>query len=146
MLACSGLPCAGPLVSIVPFRFEHDTAQRIILIPFEGAYTDDDLQDSYYAFRQFAAGYGPAHVIFDFSKDVAISDEAIKAHKSLAPTASPDHYLIAVAQRPVIYGIARMFELMSDDQPNIVVVNTMESALEIIGAKPPHFSDLEQAA
>lgn len=54
--------------------------------------------------------------------------------------------LIAVAQRPVIYRIARMFELMSDDQPNMVVVNTMESALEIIGAKPPQFSDLPKAA
>jgi hypothetical protein len=52
--------------------------------------------------------------------------------------------MLNVAPESVIYGMARMFQMLSGDaRPNFRVVHTMHEALDLIGVQSPSFSDIQ---
>jgi hypothetical protein len=119
------------------YHFEDDPANNIIRVVYEGPYTDDDLIDSYYDFKNYKTNHAKAHVILDFTEvtGIVISHEAIKTHTYMPAEVPSDRFLIAVSPRPTMRGIARMIELMSRDRRNLRVVFTMGEALQLIRGK-----------
>ncbi len=119
----------------MPFRFESDEVHRIIRAVFEGPCTDDDVVEAYYALRLLWERQGPANLIIDYTgvTNILISTEAVREHSYRLPTVDTDYFLIAVAPKPIMYGIARMFEFITTEtRPNMHVVHSMKDALTLM--------------
>lgn len=130
----------------MPFRFEVDEVHMIIRTVFEGPCTDDDLLEAYYAFRPLWERHGPANVIIDYTHvtDILISTEAVREHSYRMPTVDTDYFLIAVAPKPIMYGIARMFELITHEtRPNMHVVHSLKEALDLMDVSSATFVPVE---
>lgn len=130
----------------MPFRFESDEVHRIIRVVFEGPCTDDDVLEAYYALSLLLERNGPASVIIDYTDvtDIRISTEAVSEHSYRLPTVDTDGFLIAVAPQPMMYGIARMFELITaETRPNMRVVHSMKEALAVMNVSSAPFIPLK---
>jgi len=128
------------------FRFEFDATNKILRLSFLGDLTDRLLLDGYESARASWFRHGPFHFIVDYStvSDCPVSSETIRAIASRHPVMTNDHLGITVAPQNVLYGLSRMFELLSTDtRHNIHVVHTMDEALKLIGVPSPTFSLIE---
>ena len=130
----------------MPFRFESDELHRIIRIVFEGPCTDDDMLEAYYALGLLLERNSPASVIIDYTDvtDIRISTEAVREYSYRLPTVDTDDFLIAVAPQPIMYGIARMFEVITaETRANMHVVHSMKEALALMGVSSAPFIPLK---
>jgi hypothetical protein len=128
------------------FRFEFDVSNRILRLSFLGDLTDRLLLDGYESARAAWFRHGPFHFIVDYTavSDFPVSGETIRAIASRHPVMTGNHLGIIVAPQNVLYGLSRMFELLtSETRHNIHVVHTMDEALKLIGVPSPKFSLIE---
>jgi hypothetical protein len=119
----------------MPFRFEVDEVHSIMRTVFEGACSDDDMLEAYYALSLLWERHGRAHVIIDYTDitDIMISTEAVREHSYRLPIVDTDYFLIAVAPNAIMYGIARMFELITaETRPNMRIVHSLKEALDLM--------------
>jgi hypothetical protein len=129
------------------FRFEFDSANRILLARVEGRLSDALLAECYEAIRKYSTSTDARTGIFEFSavSEFAISTESIRRLARLEP-AMPDATerirIIAVSDTHG-FGLARMFQLTGEPtRPMLQVVHTLEQALAAIGVRSPHFEPL----
>jgi hypothetical protein len=128
------------------FQFEFDSTNKILRLSFLGDLTDRLLLDGYESARASWFRHGPFHFIVDYStvSDCPVSSETIRAIASRHPVMTNNCLGIIVAPQNVLYGLSRMFELLSTDtRHNIHVVHTMDEALKLIGVPSPTFSLIE---
>ena len=130
----------------MPYCFEFDDTNGILRGRLEGKITDEDLKEFYAASGRHAARTDPRAAIMDLlavtSLDVA--PETIRALASLPPAIPDrDRPRFIVAASPLIFGLARMFELNGQDtRPNLHVVRGMKEVSVILGVPEFKFEPL----
>jgi hypothetical protein len=128
------------------FRLEFDATNKILRLAVEGAVTDQFLLDGYVALQKARARSGACVCIVDYTgaTDIDISTPGVRQLANTKPIFPLDCFTFNVAPQRLMYGLARMFQAFSSDsRPNFRVVQTMDEALALIGAKSPHFSPFE---
>jgi hypothetical protein len=129
------------------FRFELDSANKILLGRVEGRLTNESLAEIYSEIRKYATATDASKGILDLSSvtEFAMSAECVRSLASREP-AMPDATcpIIVAGMNPTGFGLARMFQIAGEDtQPLLQVVHTLDEALAILGVKSPHFEPLE---
>jgi hypothetical protein len=85
---------------------------------------------------------------FDYSglTSVELTATAIKVLADQTPPIPLDCVQVNVAPEPVMYGLARMFQILACEiRPNFRVVHTMKEALDMVGIPSPHFTWIFEA-
>jgi hypothetical protein len=130
------------------FRFEFDSANRILLLRFEGPLTNESLVEAYKAIRKYSTATDAKAGIWDFSSvtEITVASEVVRALAKQEP-AMPGATILPrfiVAPATHVFGIARMFQLVGErTRPLLTVVRGMDEALTALGVQSPHFEPLE---
>jgi len=129
-------------------RFEFDSANKILLMRFEGPLTDESVPGFYREIREYAIATDASAGIWDFSSatEFALSTDFI-FHLARLDPAMPD---AATRPRFIVvpltfgFGLMRMFQIAgSHTRPLLHVVHSMDEALAALGVQSPHFEPLE---
>ena len=128
-------------------RFEFDPVNKILLVRREGRLTNESMAESQKAIREYWAATDPSAGIDDFSAvtEFALSTEFIRqlVDQQQAGDAT-GHTRVIVAPAPVIFGVARMFQILGErKRPDLHVVHSLDEAFTALGVQAPHFEPLE---
>jgi hypothetical protein len=113
-----------------------DEAQQILYIRFEGLVTDSVLLSRYQQVREWIADNGQHSSVTDFSDVTSfeVTSQGVDQLASNSPLVSDDFLRIVVAPQDVIFGMARMFEMLgSSTRDKVYVVRTMAEAYRLLG-------------
>jgi hypothetical protein len=130
------------------FRFEFDSANRILLARFEGWFTDELVAEAYRTVRKYSILTDARAGIWDMSAvtEFAVSSQFIRDLANQEP-AMPDAFnrpRVIVAPTPAGFGLARMFQIAGEHKrPLLKVVHTIDEALTVVHAQSPHFEPLD---
>jgi hypothetical protein len=131
----------------MPYHFEFDSANRILLARFEGKVNDAELKEYYRTVERYVAATNPSAGVLDMSavSSLEVSPQTIRELASLPPAFSDPHQArCIIAPSPKIFGMARMFELQGQHtRPNLHVVRTAKEAWAILSVSKPKFQPLE---
>ena len=100
-------------------------------------------EDAYRRLSQIASHGGPYAAIFDFSavKSVAISTDTLRSLAWRKPSVPGGRPHVVVGKVPVIYGLARQFQICGESVgKELEVVHSLEEAYGIVGAHPEDFT------
>ena len=129
----------------MPYRFEFDAQNKILLVVVEGDVQTSDLQTFIEDLRTRVNQLHPAAGITDFSAISAFSaaPETVRAAATLPAPYPDDTPRFIVAREDYLFGIARMFELVAN-RPNakLKVLRSREEALAMLGVQNPSFEKL----
>jgi len=127
------------------FRFEFDRANKILRLRVEDRVTDESLAECYGAARKYASATDASAGIWDFSSvtEFAVSTDLVCQLADQEPVLEPTRPRCIVAPTPIVFGMARMFQILGEPtRPLLKVVHTMDEALPALGTHP-HFEPLE---
>jgi hypothetical protein len=108
------------------------------------AFTDEGCTDLYRTVERIASRGGPYAGILDLSQAPAfpISARTVRVLAETNPALPAGRPRIIVASTPVIYGLARMFELCRDSMGGeLQVVRSLEEAYDRLGVRPEDFTE-----
>lgn len=129
-------------------RFEFDAVKKILLLRFEGRFTEESALQMYHAIRAYSTATDAAAGIWDLSSvtEFAVSAEFLR-HLATMDPAMPNATTrprFIVVPATVGFGLARMFEIAQEDRnPLLKVVRTMDEALTALGVQSPEFKPLD---
>jgi hypothetical protein len=133
----------------MPYSLEFAPAHRMFRCRFTGDATLESLREFISEASQFVIEYGQGSLtgIIDFS-DVASFDLSpldVRELASLPPVIEDREALrFIVAPSPVVYGLARMFELLGQEtRPNLHVVRSPKEVWVILGMDEPQFEPVQ---
>jgi hypothetical protein len=130
----------------VPYYFEFDSANRILRCRFEGGVTDHTVREYYEIAVDYVARTTPQSGITDFMAVTTfeVTPETIRELASLPPLITdPSLPRFIIAGTPLIFGMARMFELAGQaTRPNLHVVRSMKEACVIMGIPEAKFGPI----
>jgi hypothetical protein len=107
----------------MPFRYEIDRARRVVLSTAMGTVTDEELQThmrGLAADPNFDPTYRQLVDLRDVSK-VDVTSGGLRALGRSNPWKAPTRRAV-VCERDVVFGLARMYELLTGDDPHEVRV------------------------
>ena len=131
----------------MPYHFEYDSQNKILMAKFEGQVTDGLIKDYYQACTSQVAVTDLRGSLTDFSNAASfdVSAETIREIAALAPAdpiASRPRVVVAPASH--IFGFARMFGILGEaTRPNFHVVRTLREAYALLGIASPQFKPLQ---
>ena len=124
---------------------DFDAANNILRATIEGQITGEILLNFHDVATKYLAAHPRCRVILDLSPvtEFAVSSEAIR-RLAAAPLllGSAGDMWILVIQKDVIYGLARMFQILTETKGSyceLHVVRTMDEAYELLQVKCPAF-------
>jgi len=126
------------------FQVEFDAEDKILRLTFNGKYTDEDLRTGYAIVRSCFNRFGSCHCIVDYTgvddADVTITTSGVRQLADTQPIFPMNCVTVNVAPNKVMYGLGRMFQILSSDaRTNFRVVNSMGEAFDLIGVTSPKF-------
>ncbi|HXN72050.1 MAG TPA: hypothetical protein VN861_05805 [Candidatus Acidoferrales bacterium] len=131
----------------MPYRFEYDSANRILRGVLEGNITDEALREFYRVAGEYAALKDSLGSVMDMSSitSLDVSPQTIRELASLPPAiADPARPRCIIAASAQVFGLARMFELQGQaTRPNLHVVRTQKEAWAILGVSKPKFEAIQ---
>ena len=122
--------------------FEFDPINRAVCWRLQGHVTEDLFSESLRLVADILSETDPTSGIIDFSQVTSfqISTETIQRVASSKPVFPADLPRVIVAPADHVYGMARMFAVLSSDtRTNVEAVRTMEEAYKLLGIKAPEF-------
>lgn len=125
--------------------FEFDPVNKVVCWRLQGEVTEDLFAESLRLVADILAETNPKSGIVDFSQvtKFQISTETINRVASSKPVFSAELPRIIVAPADHVYGIARMFAVLSSDtRKNVEPVRTMDEAYKLLGIKDPEFREM----
>lgn len=130
------------------FRFEFDSANKILMVRFEGRVTDEMVEEYYrMAAPRIISTLEFRGSITDFTDvmSLELSPQLVRALAWSNPvdmeTSRPR---VIVAPTANAYGLARMFALHGEDtRPNLHVVRSLAQAYAVLGVLKPEFKPIE---
>jgi hypothetical protein len=129
------------------FRFELDSANRILMVRFEGCLTQALVEEFYREGKKYWVASGAAVAILDGSSvtQVDLSSNLIRQFALQEPAPEVGGLpRILVVPRTEIFGLARMFQITGElKQPHLHVVRTLDQAFAMLGIRSPTFEPLE---
>ena len=131
----------------IPYVFEYDLANGILLNRLSGPVTDEVLKDFFRAGAQSAARMHPRAGVIDFS-EVTSFDVSAKTIEELAREKpvlrDPRLRRVIIAPSAEVFGMMRMFEIEAEKhRPEIHVVRSEREAWAILAVQNPKFEPLE---
>jgi hypothetical protein len=127
------------------FVFDFDAKNNVLRGTIEDRVTDAILLDFYATTGKYAASHLPCRGIMDFSKVTKfdVSNEAIRAVAAALPVFQPGNMRCLVCPADVIYGMARMFQILGEKtRSDLRVVRTLNEAYSLLGLESPEFSPI----
>lgn len=125
---------------------DFDKKNNILRGTPEGPMTGAMLLELYAAASKYMESHPPCRAILDLSRvtDFEVSGEAIR-QVAAAPSAVPAGYMrVLVAPQIFIYGLARMFQILSEKtRPELQVVRTLDEAYVLLGVESPEFYPID---
>ena len=120
--------------------FEFAEAEGVLRLTLSGEMTDQAVMEVWSKGRGVAASFPSCKTIVDLSGLTRL-DVSTSAVTKLARSHSPDlPTRVFVAPKDVVYGMARMFQVLSENtRKNVHVVRTMNEAYKLLGVKAPKF-------
>jgi hypothetical protein len=121
---------------------DFDARNNILRATVEGRLTSGLLLDFHAAATAFVVSEPPCRALVDLSRvtEFEVSTDAIRqvaAHPPLWPSIS---MRVLVIQKDVIYGVARMFQILTENTyPGLHLVRTMSEAYGLLQAVSPEF-------
>jgi hypothetical protein len=119
-----------------------DPAHRVLRGTVTTAFTDEGCTDFYRTLERIASRGGPYAGILDLSQapEFPISSATVRVLAMTNPALPAGRPRVIVAREPVIYGLARMFELIRDSMGGeLQVVRSLEEAYAMLGVGPDDF-------
>jgi hypothetical protein len=130
----------------MPYQFDFDSAQRILRCRIEGVITDEELKQYYRDVEQLSVREQPLGGILDMSAvtSLDVSPDTIRELAKLPPAMpNPARPRVVIAPSPLIFGIARMFEMQGQDtRPSLHVVRSEKEAMAILGVTETNFEPI----
>ncbi len=130
------------------FSLSFDKQHSVLRVAFGERIADTDLLEAYTLLRRYYACNPPCASILDYS-NVQINELSIQTVRNLAslPRAMSDGFLrINVAPSDVMYGLARMFQILAEEgRPELRVVRTMDEAYALLEVESLNFLPLSEA-
>jgi hypothetical protein len=125
--------CGG---GVVPVIISIDHEQRLAKRTYSGVVTSHDLLDSIREYRS-TPGFDPSYdELMDFraAEKIEAPVEDIRQCAITPVPFSNDTKRVILAPQELIFGLARMYQILGEDiHPNISVVRTLEEANRILG-------------
>ena len=124
---------------------DFDAVNNILRATIDGQITGEILVNFHAAATDYLAAHPPCRVILDLSPvtEFAVSSDAIRRLAAAPPPLkSTGDVWILVIQKDVIYGLARMFQILTETKENyceLQVVRTMDEAYRLLQVKCPAF-------
>lgn len=123
------------------YFFEFDAVNKILRCCRRGRVTDDLIFEVYSEAQRVLESRAPCKGIDDLSgvTEFAVSADTIKklAEKSAL---SVIELLVIVAPQAHLYGMSRMYSILTEATRRVQVVRTMEEAYSLLGVSSPQFS------
>jgi hypothetical protein len=121
-----------------------DPRHRVIRAAITAPVLTEELAEEYYqSLSLFASRGGPYAAIYDFSgvTSTTLSPTAVRGFARCPyPVPGPRHRVL-VAKEPVIFGLARMLQLLQDVRgEHFQVVRSLVEAYAMFGVRPEHFT------
>ena len=127
----------------MPFHFELDSLNGILLGRFEGQVSDEELRAYCRDSTEYITSIEPRAGITDLSAVTSfeVSPQTIIELARIRPALpGQDPVRIIIAESPHVFGMARMFELAGQDaHPVVHVVHTDQDAWAILSVTEPQF-------
>jgi hypothetical protein len=130
----------------MPFHFEFDSEQKILLLAYEGDVQGEDIGKANREMAKHVARLKPAAGIADLSavKTFDVPSEALRT-AAAQPSPYPDEttrYIIAPTD--YLFGMSRMYQILANrPQEKLRVVRKRKDALAALGVREPKFERLE---
>lgn len=124
------------------YLFEFDAKKKVLRSTFEGQITGDVLFEFYSTARKLFESLPPFSAIVDFSGVTRfdVSSNIIEKLAKMPPFFGVDSILAIVAPNDLIYGLTRMYSILSEQsRPNAHVVRTMREAYALLRVVTPRF-------
>jgi len=132
----------------MPYRFEFDPVNKILLSRLDGRLTDESMAEFHETAWKRAAAVDPHAAIVDFSSvtEFAVSSESVRqlARQKTPLPNSRSMPRVIVAPQTHAFGLFRMFQIVGEPtRPLLSVVRTMNEAFAALGVASPNFEPLE---
>lgn len=127
---------------MVNVNVDFDAVNNILRATIEGRIAGSTLLNFHDAAAKYLAAHPPCRVILDLSPvaEFDVSSEAIRRLAAVPPPLRSPGTWILVIQKDVIYGLARMFQILTETKWNyceLQVVRTMDEAYRLLQVKCP---------
>jgi hypothetical protein len=126
------------------FQIDLDPTHLVLRATITAAVLTEELAEDYYqAISLVASSGGPYAGIYDFSgvTRTTLSANAVRGFASRPYPIPPPRHRVLVAKEPVIFGLARMLQLLQDVWgEHFQVVRSLEEAYEMLGVRPEDFT------
>jgi len=130
----------------MPYHFEFDSENKILLLAYEGDVEGEDIGKANREQAQHVARLKPSAGIADLSavKTFDVSSQALRT-AALQPSPYPDETpRFIVAPSDYLFGMARMYQILANRPgEKLRVVRKRKEALAAVGARDPKFERLE---
>jgi hypothetical protein len=132
--------------TLVDYNLQFDSDHRVLLITLGEVVTEVSAAAAYAAVQRFIAAHGPFSGITDLSavEKLSVSADFVRSLAAMDPMIPAGMSRIAVAPRPAVYGISRMFQILREGKGSYLeVVHTLQEAYALLGLKSPHFKAID---
>jgi hypothetical protein len=126
----------------VGFVLDFDARNNLLRLTIEGTLTDAIVFDIREAVARYAASHPPFRGIVDTAQvtEYAVSSDAIREIATAPRSSQPSNMWIVVTPKEHIYGMTRMFQIVSEKrQTDFHVVRTMDEAYRLLCVESPEF-------
>ena len=128
------------------FQLEFDAHNKLIRLTANGEVSDQFLIEGITALKKCHAQYGSCNCIVDYNgaTEITVTSLGLRQLAGTPPVFPMDCLTVHVAARDVMYGLARMFQILSSEtRPNFRVFSNMNEAVDLIGLKSPTFVPID---
>ncbi|MGB8011212.1 MAG: hypothetical protein WCF68_06345 [Terriglobales bacterium] len=123
------------------FVMEYSPENDLLRITLDGQLTDVMAATCYAAMSEFMSSHR-CRCIVDFSgvTKFELSSHAIRDVATTSPKFPTTCVRVFVATTDVVYGMARMFQMLGEEtRPNLHVVRTLDQAYHLLRVESPEF-------
>jgi hypothetical protein len=114
-----------------------------VLVTLGKVVTEKSALAAYSAVERFIAAHGPHSGITDLSgvEELGVSADFVWKLAAKPPMIPDGMVRIAVAPRPGLYGMGRMFQMLRENRnSSLEVVRSLQEAFNLLGLSDPHFT------
>ncbi len=125
--------------------FEFDEINNVLRINWTGEVTDNELLESVSKVKNFLTARPGVRAVSDFSNATRadLSPEAVRRAAKIPDQGVQGATVVTVAPGDLIFGTARMFEMLADrNLPRHNVVRTVAEAYKLLGITSPQFKPI----
>lgn len=131
------------------YRIEFDAKNRILLLTFQNEVTESSFLAGVSAATDFVMASHPIEgAIVDFSeiRELHLIPSFIRDYARLDLQALPWKPRVIVAPQPAVFGMARMFQTLTEGTLYVIgVVKTMDEAWSLLKLQSPEFKPVSKA-